>query len=94
MAVQRGDAVAQQRVEAQALAGELMQFVRQADPEATFSFDPPLDPGIWLLRAYVTPPLDSDPDFQRALADREVDLHLTHGISIATIPLPRPLETE
>jgi hypothetical protein len=89
MAMQRADAIAEERAQVQALAEELMRLVSQVDPAATFSLDAPLDPGIWLLRAYVTPPLDSDPDFQRALAEREVDLQLRYGIAVATIPLPQ-----
>lgn len=66
-----------------------MAFVRQVDAEVTFSFDPPIDPGIWLLRAYVTPPLDSDLDFQDELAEREANVQMEHEVSICTIPLPR-----
>ncbi|MBI3971344.1 MAG: hypothetical protein HY332_08640 [Chloroflexi bacterium] len=94
MAVQRADALDEARAQIQPLAVELMRFVRQTDPEAAFSLDPPIDGGIWLLRAYVMPPFDSDPDFHRELAEREVDLLIEHGVSIATIPLPRRAAAE
>ncbi|MBI3973216.1 MAG: hypothetical protein HY332_18220 [Chloroflexi bacterium] len=68
---------------------EIETVIRQRDPEATFSLEPAPDPGIWILRAFVAPPLDSDLDFLATITEREVDFQIEHGVSLATILLAR-----
>jgi hypothetical protein len=93
MAIRAIDKAAQELARVEPLAQQLMDAIRQADPGATFTLQPPLDPGIWLLDAYLTPPLDGDPDFLAEITERAVDIQLEHGISIAVIPLSRELRT-
>ena len=70
-------------------AEELARYVRERDPQATFTLQPPIDPGIWLLYAHVTPPLDEDFDFGDAVTERSVDLQIEHDVSIAVITIAR-----
>jgi hypothetical protein len=67
---------------------ELKQLVRHHDPAAAFSLEPAPDPGIWILNAFVSASLASDPDFLQAITTREVEIQIRHGISISTIPSP------
>lgn len=89
MATPQLDHEVNERERVRPYAEELMKLIRQTDPEATFSLDPPFDPGIWLLNAFLTPPLDSDPDFLSVVTERAVDFEIEHGVSIAIIPLER-----
>ena len=68
---------------------ELEGIVLQRDPGASFSLESAPDPGIWILNAFVSPPLDEDLDFLARITEREVDLMIEHGVHIATIPLAR-----
>jgi len=68
---------------------ELQAFVRRQDPSATFVLEPAPDPGIWLLTADVSPPLDQDLDFLKAITDKEVDLAIEHAVNISTLLRPR-----
>jgi hypothetical protein len=91
MAIRTIDSAAQELARVQPLAQQLMDAIRKADPGATFSLQPPLDPGIWLLDAYLAAPFDGDPDFLVEITEFAVDIQLEHGISIAVIPLSREL---
>jgi hypothetical protein len=72
-----------------AFAEELARLIRERDPQATFTLEPPIDPGIWVLNAFLTPPLDEDPDFLDAVRDRRVEMQIHDRVSIAIIALPR-----
>jgi len=69
----------------ESLAQHIVNFVRQADPEVTFSLSPPIDPGIWLMYLYVSPDLADDPEFGERVANRAVDVLIEHDVSLATL---------
>jgi hypothetical protein len=89
VAVQPVQREVEEPVQLQPYVDELMRLVYEADPGATYSLEPPIDPGIWLLNVFVRPPLDGDPDFLAAVTDRAVDFLINDGVSIAVIPLGR-----
>ncbi len=89
MALRVLDIEAQERERIAPVAEELMRFVQCRDPHAVFSLEAGPDEGIWLLYAQVSRPLNDDPAFAQALAEREVVLHDEHGVSISTIPVAR-----
>jgi|GEM_PF-6020453 len=81
------DTVERQRL--QPYADELMAIMLGADAEATYSFGPGPDEGIWLLNVYLREPLDDDLDLHSTVSERAVDFQIHDDVSIAVIQLPR-----
>jgi hypothetical protein len=73
----------------QPLADQMMQRIRQRDPEASFSLAPGVDDGIWLLDAHVDPHTRDDWDFAQQLVALGVDFQREHGVTVAPIQLTR-----
>jgi hypothetical protein len=83
------DAEEVERQRLRPFADELFAIIRQADPDATYSFGPGPDDGIWLLNVYLHEPLDEDFDLHAAVSERAVDFLIQDGVHIAVVPLPR-----
>jgi hypothetical protein len=66
-------------------ARQVLSFVREADPNATMTIAPPIDPGIGLLYLHVRPDLADDPEYGEAVATCAADIHIHHGVALATL---------
>jgi hypothetical protein len=70
----------------QQLAGQIIDFIRQDDPEATYVITPPIDPGIWLMDVFVRPDLADDLDYGDRVVNHTVDLEIERGQDVSIIP--------
>lgn len=73
----------------QQLAAHIIDFIRQADPEATYVIAPPIDPGIWLMDVFVRPDLADDLDYGDRVVDHTVDLEIERGQDVSIAPFLR-----
>lgn len=78
-------AIADERAAVDLFAQQLLALARRADPAATYTLAPPIDPGIWIMHLYVRGDLVDDPDLSEALAEHTTDLLIEHDIGIATL---------
>lgn len=80
-----GDVTAEERSTLEPFAEQVMEIIRRADPGATYTFAPPIDPGIWIMHAYVRPELLEDEALEEALADAMADLMIHHNVGLAPL---------
>jgi hypothetical protein len=73
------------REDVEPFARQILDFVRETDPEATYLLAPPIDPGTWIMYLFVRPDLVEDFDFSDRIVSLAFEIQFEHDVDIATL---------